>query len=270
MHHRATMTVVLCLLLLGLAPSVLADDIHLKLAGFFNGNHRYFHRLLNESLSAAGHTVHIAVEDDLPQPRIVRNLASGDISLYWMLQTRERDEQYVAVNHKLTQGLIGQRVMLIPKGEEAAYAKVETLADLRSTGKVAGLGQGWFDVSVWRGSGLLVEELGGEWRKLYAMIAAKNRGIDYFPRGANEIVAEAKANPALAIEPRLLLVYARDFVFYLSKSDAALRAPIEAALRQAEKSGLQKRLIDEYFGPSVASLNLAGRVKIVLPDPGSN
>lgn len=257
-------------MLLGLAPTVHSDEIHLKLASFSNGNHRYFHRLLEESLSAAGHTVHIAVEDDLPQPRIVRNLASGDISLYWMLQTRERDQQYVVVNHKLTQGLIGQRVMLIPKGDEPVYAKVESLAGLRATGKVAGLGLGWFDVSVWRGSGLPVTEQGGEWRKLYAMIAARNRGVDYFPRGVNEIAAEARDNPALAIEPHLLLVYARDFVFYLSKSHAALKRPIEVALRQAEKSGLQKRLIDEYFGPSVASLNLSGRVRIALPDPGSN
>ena len=83
-------------------------------------------------------------------------------------------------------------------------------------------------------------------------------------------MAEAKDNPNLAIEPRLLLVYPRDFRFYLSKANAGLKPTVEAALKQAEKSGLQQKLIDEYFGPSINSLNLSKRVKINLKDPASN
>ncbi|MDT8992026.1 hypothetical protein RQP54_14230 [Curvibacter sp. APW13] len=247
-----------------------AADLTLKLTSFPNGNHKYYHRLLEESLKAAGHTVRIQSQGNLPQPRILAYLDDGDLTLHWMLQTKERDAKYVVVNHKLTQGLIGQRIMLVSKDDEDAYAKVKSLEDFRATGKVAGLGQGWFDVGVWNESGLGVREQGGDWRNLYAMLASKNRGIDYFPRGAIEIVAEAKDNPNLAIEKHLMLVYPRDFVFYLSKANAGLKPVIEAALRQAEKSGLQKKLIDESFGPSIASLGLDKRTRITLKNPSNN
>lgn len=256
--------------LLALPGLASAADVTLKLASLPNGNHKYYHRLLEESLKATGNNVKITVEDNLPQPRIVSYLDDGNLTLHWMLQTKERDAKYVAVDHKLTQGLIGQRVMLVPKGDEAAYSKVKTLDDFKATGKVAGLGKGWFDVGVWNESGLKVTEQGGEWKLLYSMIASKSRGIDYFPRGANEIVAEAKENPNLGIEQHLLLVYPRDFVFYLSKPNAALKPVIEAALKQAEKSGLQKKLIDEYFGPSIASLGMDKRTKILLKNPTNN
>ena len=258
------------LTVLAMSPLVHAADITLKLATLPNGNHKYYHNLLVESLKAAGHTVKIVTLDNIPQPRIVAYIDSGNLTLHWFLQTKERDEKWVPVTHKLTQGLIGKRIMLIPKGEEGVYAKVSSLDDLKATGKVAGLGKGWFDVGVWNESGLKVWEQAGDWKQLYPMIAVKNRGIDYFPRGANEIAVEAKDNPNLAIEPRLLLIYPRDFSFYLSKPNAALKPVIEAALVQAEKAGLQKKLIDEYFGPSVTTLGLDKRVVINLKNPTTN
>jgi membrane-bound lytic murein transglycosylase MltF len=101
------------------------------------------------------------------------------------------------------------------------------------------------------------------------MVASKKRGIDYFPRGANEITAEAKDNPDLAIEPKLLLVYPRDFRFYLSKNNASLKATLETALAAAEKSGLQQKLVYEFFGPAIADLNLDKRIKIALKNPAN-
>jgi len=270
MRHK-TLSRLLLAFAMAAAPVVsFSADVSLKLATLANGNHKFYHRLLEDSLKAAGHTVKITTEDNLPQPRMMVYLESGDLTLHWLLQTKERDAKFVAVDHKVTQGLIGQRVMLIPKGEEGVYAKVKTLVDLKATGKVAGLGQGWFDVQVWKESGLPVSEQGGDWKQIYPMLAAKDRGIDYFPRGANEIASEAEDHPRLAIEPNLLLVYPRDSVFYLSKPHAALKPVIEAALKQAEKSGLQKKLIDEYLGPSISSLNLNKRVRIHLKNPTSN
>ncbi len=270
MVQRAFCTVLsgLAFLLFGLPGH--AADIALTLATLPNGNHKYYHKLLEESLKAQGHSVKISVKDNLPQPRIVSYIEHGELTLHWFLQTKERDGKFVAVHHKLTQGLIGQRVMLIPKGDEAVYERVKTLDDLKVTGKVAGLGQGWFDADVWKESGLKVMEQAGDWKQLYPMLASKTRGVDYFPRGATEIVAEAHANPDLAIEPRLLLVYPRDFGFYLSKPHAALKPVIEAALEKAEKSGLQKKLIAEFFGASIASLNINKRIVIPLKNPTAN
>jgi hypothetical protein len=271
MLSKKFLSVLACgLTFFAVSPVAHAADISLKLATLANGNHAYYFKLLEESLKATGNTVKITPTDGLPQPRIMSNLEGGELTLHWMLQTKERDGKFVPVNHKLTQGLIGKRVMLIPAGAESAYDKVKSLDDLKATGKVAGLGKGWFDVGVWNESGLKVVEKDGEWQQLYRMIAAKDRGVDYFPRGANEIAAEAKANPQLAIEPKLLLVYPRDFTFYLSKSSASLKPVIEAALAQAEKSGLQSKLMAEYFGPSIEALHIDKRVVINLKNPTNN
>lgn len=248
----------------------MADVITLRLIQFPNGSHAYYHRLLTESLQAAGHTVRIIGTEHLPQPRVAKYLETGQLTLVWYLQTAQRDAQYVRVNHTLTQGLIGHRVLLIPAGDEAHYARVGNLADLQALHRVAGMGAQWFDVKVWRENGLDVWEQPGDWQHLYAMVAGRNRGIDYMPRGATEILAEARDQPKLAIEPRLLLVYPRDFVFYLARSEAALKPVIERALAQAEKSGLQKRLLEEYFGPAVTTLNLDKRIRIPLRDVQDN
>lgn len=266
-RQKFLLTTVATLTLFALSAPARSDDINLKLASFPNGNHKYYHQLLEGALKASGHSVTISSLDNLPQPRIISYLDTGELTLHWMLQTKERDTKYTPIDHKLTQGLIGQRIMLIPKDDEGVYAKVKTLDDFKALGKVAGLGKGWFDVGVWTHNGLKVTEQPGEWRTLYTMIAEKSRGIDYFPRGATEIVAEAKENPKLAMEPRLVLVYPRDFRLYLSKPNAALKPTIEAALKKAEQSGMQKKLIDEFFGPSIASLGLEKRIRIDLQDP---
>ncbi|MFT3733752.1 MAG: hypothetical protein QM776_01730 [Rhodocyclaceae bacterium] len=257
----------LAALLLLQIPASFAADILLRLPSGASGNHVYFHRLLTESLRAAGHSVTLEDGGSMPQPRAFAQLESGFITADWMLQTPERDTQFVRIDHPLTQGLIGQRVLFVPKGSENMFANVKDLAQLRATGKVAGLGKGWFDTKVWAANDLPYAEQGGEWRQLFPMLAAGGRGIDYFPRGANEIIAEAALYPDLSIEPNLLLVYQRDFYFYLGRGNAGLKPLIEAALRQAEKSGLQKALFDEHVGRPLAKLNLDKRVRIKLVTP---
>ena len=254
------------LVALALAGAACAKDVTLTLATATGGNHRYFHRLLEESLKAAGHRVKIDTIENLPQTRIAAYVDSGALSLHWFLQTKERDARYAAVDFNLTRGLVGQRILLIPQGDEAVYSKVTNLQEFRALNKIAGLGQDWFDVGVWKESGLNVAEQPGDWKVLYNMVAAKNRRVDYFPRGAHEIAAEAKAHPKLAIEPRLLLIYPRDLRFYLNVKEASLKPVIEAALAAAEKSGLQKRLFDEFYGPSIAAMGLNKRVHIYLKD----
>lgn len=244
-----------------------AADISLRLATFPNGNHLYFHELLQEALQAAGHTVRIQTENDLPQTRILAYLGNGALTLHWLLQTPERDRQYIPVDQRLTQGLIGQRILLIPPGAEGVYAKVRTLEDLRALDKTAGLGQGWYDVEVWQFNQLRVTDIAGDWRVLYGMVSHGRRGIDYFPRGATEVLAEARAHPELAIEPRLVLVYPRDLRLYLARPYAALKPVLEDALQRAEKSGLQRQLLERHFGPAIAALGLERRTRIPLVLP---
>jgi hypothetical protein len=249
------------LLLAGFAH---AEVIDLHLMSRRDQQQQYYHRLLQESLQQEGHSVHLTSESEMPLLRIYKLLDSGELSAHWFLQTAERDKRFLRVNIPLSFGLIGQRLLLIKKGQSAAYAKIKTLADLQARNKRAGMAQGWFDVMVWKENQLPVYEHMGDWQVLFKLVAANNRDIDYLPRGAIEILDDLAQHPDLEIEPNLLLSYERDFVFYVSPHYPQLKYQIEKALQAALASGLQRRLFDQLLLPKVKSLNLNKRTVINL------
>jgi hypothetical protein len=241
-----------------------AEDIDLHLMNRRDQQQQYYHRLLQESLQAEGHSVNLITEPEMPVVRVSKLLEGGELSVHWFLQTAERDKRFLRVNIPLSFGLIGQRLLLVKKGQSAAYAKVKTLADLQAINKRAGMAQGWFDVMVWKENKLPVYEQIGDWQVLFKLVAAGNRNVDYFPRGAVEILDDATAHPDLEIQPNLLLSYERDFVFYVSPHYPQLRNQIEKALQAALASGLQRRLFDQLLFPKVKELNLNKRTVINL------
>jgi len=132
------------------------------------------------------------------------------------------------------------------------------------------MGEGWFDVKVWRENGIKYKEHGGNWKYIYDVLAYQDR-YDYFSRGFNEIVLESKEHPLLDIEKRLLLIYDRDFIFYLSKNGinagAKYKNEIQEALEKAKNSGLIKRLVRKYWANDFEVLDYDNRIKIYLKTP---
>ncbi|WP_083748596.1 hypothetical protein [Pelomonas sp. KK5] len=236
----------------------------MRLVALPDNRHLYFTHLLEESLRAAGHEPVLTIVANVPQPRIWEMVASNQLSLIWGVQSRARDAAYASVANALTNGLAGQRILLVRKGQEQAYAGVRTLDDFRRLGKVGGLGAGWFDVDAWRSNGLPLYVKPGDWRQMFAMVASGERGIDYIARGASEIVNEVRAHPGLAIEQNLVLVHDHDMRFYLSPEAARYKPVIEEALAQADRSGLKKRLIERYLMPDARGLSLDRRVRLKL------
>lgn len=244
-----------------------AESIELVLPASKDGSHEYFHELLISALSAQGVEVTIITPySHVPQKRAVRLLESQALSLFWMIETPSRNQQYTKVNIGLTQGLIGQRILLVPPEDQQRYAKVRNLADFRQLNVVGGFGANWFDIDVWQANQLPYTVKDGEWRALYGMLSSKG-GVNYFSRGVNEILIEQQQHNDLAIEPHLLFEYQRDFVFYLSKQQAHLKPMMEAALKQAQQSGLMDRLIKQYWTQHFDALMLDQRTKIKLITP---
>jgi hypothetical protein len=229
--------------------------------------HEFFHQLLKQSLEAQGHQVTIKSLPGLPQNRAYAMLESGEINVFWALKTAERDQKFLRVSNRLTNGLYSTRVAFVRKGQEGLFKDVRSLEDLRKSGLVAGFGQIWFDVDVWRANDLPVHKQAGDWQGLFRMLASGKRGIDYFPRSVVEIVDEAASHRDLSIDPHLLLVYDHDMFFYVSKTAATLRPLIEEALAKADASGLKANLIKSYFGKINTQLNVDKRVRINLKTP---
>jgi len=249
-------------------PAPVAAPLELRVAVVTDGRADYFIQLLEQSLKLIRQPYHIQYVKDIPARRMWWMLGKGDINLFYGMQSKEKDNdpQLVPVRNALTNGLIGQRVLLIRPADAATFAQVQSLDELKRTGFIAGFGAGWGDTKVWRASGLPQYEHAGPWSTIYAMVAAGNRHVDYLPRGIIEVLDEARLHPELTVEPHLLLEYRADFAFYLTPSAAHYRPIIERALKEAETSGLKARLIEETFGPDIRALQLNRRLRLRLPD----
>ena len=241
--------------------------IELTFPTYPDGSEAYYYHLLEQALADAGYNAVIERTSPLPQQRAITMLENGQLSIIHLLQNEERDAAYIPIQVNITNGLIGHRILLIPPESQADYAKVQNIEDFRNLEKVGAFGKGWFDVQIWAANHLVYEEIDGEWRKIYEMLAREDRGIDYFSRGFTEIVAEAEAHPDLAIESDLVFIYDRDFLFYLTPSNAEYAPMIEDALQQAEASGLIDELIYQYWQDDFAKLDLENRTKIFLDTP---
>lgn len=235
---------------------------HLK-----DDHYRYYQALLVQALAAQGIRLQFVVQGEVSQPRMMRDLEKGRTAIRPMLPTARRDCLLTQVPVDLTDGRIGERVLLIRPSESERFKQVQTVDQLRATGAVAALGAHWFDISVWRANQLPYRVQSGDWSHIYDMLRVGGRGIDYFPRGVNEVLSEAEQHPGLMIEPHLLLTYNRDFRFYVSAPYAKDVPAITRALRQAQASGLMARLRREYWGNLAQALDLPGRQRINLFTP---
>lgn len=267
-----SIVVLACVLLVpsaGAAPGPSPVPLELRMAVSSDAHARYFSRLLEESLQLIHQPYRIRYLKDIPARRMWWMLGRGDINLFYGMQSQDKDgsKRLVAVRNGLTNGLIGQRVLLIRRADAGAFARVRSVADLQRTGLIAGFGAGWRDAGIWRAAGLPVYEHGAPWQTIYAMVAARNRNVDYLPRGVIEATDEARAHPQLAVEQHLLIEYEGDMVFYLDASAAAYRPIIERALKEAEASGLKARLIEEVFGADLKALDAHRRLRLRLPTP---
>ncbi|MBD1556782.1 hypothetical protein HC752_07520 [Vibrio sp. S9_S30] len=243
------------------------NKVTLTLPAFSDNGHAYFHELLVESLKAQGIELNIVTPSKhTPQKRIVHMLNKNQLSVYWLVKTPERNAKYHVIDVPLTEGMIGQRVLLIPKGAQARYDKITTLEELQKLGVVAGLGANWYDIDVWKANKLPYHVKDGEWRELYEMLNIEG-GVNYFPRGMHEVVAEAKSQPQLSIEKNLILKYDRNMVFYMSELSLEHKLLIERALKHAKESGLIKRLIDKHWKDTLKTIKLEGRTIIELTSP---
>ncbi len=254
-----------CAFFTGLAS---ADTVTLNVGLVRAGGQDYFVDLLESSLKAAGHEVHINVLGNLPQKRMLYMMEQGKLSLTWLVQSAERDATMNPVEVGITNGLIGHRILLIPQGDQARYDGVDTLEAFRNLQLTGVFGKNWFDVAVWRHNNLPYQERDGGWQqKIYRQLAARDRGVHYFSRGFFEVVEEAKAHPYLDIEQKLMLVYDRDFRFYLSEQGKRYKPVLEASLLAAKRSGLMDRLVKKHWAEAFEVLKPESRQVIPLSVP---
>lgn len=225
----------------------------------------YLSDLLTQVLEADGHKVEVVKVSNVPPTRMEWMLENGKLSAMMMGETPHRSERFLPVRVPMTDNLMNQRILFIPKGQQQRYNQVETLDDFRALDLMAGMGSSWRDYRIWLVNNLPVYGVPADWRRLYDMVAIGNRGIDYLPRGAQEMAKEWRQHPNLDVEQNLVLVYDKDHVLYVSPEEVELHRTLSKLMPEASRSGLIGTLIEKHY-PEVFEppVNLSKRRVIPL------
>jgi hypothetical protein len=194
--------------------------------------------------------------------------ATGNLTLMYLSTTPELEKALIPIRIPVDRNLAGYCVFLIRKGEEARFANLTSLAQLRDF--KYGLGLGWIDVAILRANDFHVVT-GSSYNGLFEMLVQKR--FDVFPRSVVEVLDEYDQRklelPALVIERELLFYYPLPMYFWFSKTDGGRRLATraEAGMRMMIADGTYDRIFDKYQRPRIERLRLKQRRLFVIDNP---
>lgn len=223
--------------------------------------------LLKLALSKTGGTHEFRpLPEFVDQARAVEMLAKGTLTVLWAGTTREYEEQLLPIRIPVDKGMLGYRVFIIRKGDQALFDQVQGLADLKRLR--AGQGRFWGDTAVLKAAGLEVVTP-VKYANLFPMLAGGR--FDYFPRAIHEPWSEVVTHRDLdlVVEKRILLVYPFAMYLFVAKDNQALAKRIEKGFEHALADGSFDKLF--YAHPVVRAAIIDGdlkhRLTIRIPNP---
>jgi len=227
--------------------------------------------LLELVLEKAGAKYSIATSTrNYSQSRIIAALKQGsdDINLYWVGTSAKLERDLLAIRFPIYRGLLGHRVFIIHRDDQARFDEVETLADLQAYRGIQGLG--WSDIEILENSGL--RQHTNTYENIFKMVNRRGR-VDYFSRGVSEAFGEVEARveilPNLAVEKHVLLVYPFAMYFFTSPTNKKLASILEEGFRKVYEDGSFSNYF--YNHPDIKTIfreaGIDERVRIEIPNP---
>ena len=140
------------------------------------------------------------------------------------------------------QGLLGYRVLLIKKEDEARFARM-SLAELKE--QACYQGQDWPDTAILAANGFTVRGV-VDFKRIHTMLERGN--VRCFPRGLLEAWSEIDSLQLknVIVDRHFLLIYPTDAYFFVAKGNAALADLLEQGLRAAIKDGSFQQHLYHY------------------------
>jgi hypothetical protein len=173
------------------------------------------------------------------------------------------DKPKIVIHQALAKGILGYRIPIIRTQDEAAFAKIRSIEQLRSL--PFGVPETWFDAQLFRENSCQVVERGG-FEDLFPLLKAG--AFDYTTLGVNEVEAafESMGAPlgALKLEANLLLYYPLPLVFYVNIDKPKLAERIERGLSLIRSNGTFDRIFNKHHGNLIERLNLKTRKVLTL------
>ncbi len=187
------------------------------------------------------------------------------INIIWNGTSEELETRFSPIRIPLRKGLLGYRLSLITKENQAKIDQVKTIDDLKKL--TIGQGLGWGDSTIYEGYNMVVFK--SKYSQLFKMLSL-NR-FDLFPRGIGEVFSEhalnVKDNPNLMIEKNLLIYYPWPYYFFFNNKDGSLKNRIETGIRSMIKDGSFDAIFKKYNQEAIEKANLKGRRIIRLNNP---
>lgn len=169
------------------------------------------------------------------------------------------------INFPVDGGIVGYRVCFVSPAIKLAISNNLSLEQLRKYN--FGQGANWGDNIILRHNGFKVSEF-SSYDGLFKMVAVGR--IDFFCRGANEIVSEKNIFADiknLVMDDSFVLVYPLPRFFYLNSANKLLHERMSVGLKVAYEDGSFARLWREYYKADVNSLKLNQRIVFHLENP---
>lgn len=221
-------------------------------------------QILNLILKKSGAQYQLVpVEMKILQGRVLKELEFGRmVDIEWAMTSIESENKLLPIRIPIDKGLLGIRLLLIHKDNVSKFSHVKSIEDLKRF--KAGQGHDWPDYTILIRNGL--PTIGSpSYEGLFLMVEQKR--IDYFPRSADEIWAEAEQykDHSIVIEPTLMLHYPTAEYFFVNKSNKMLADLLLRGFNIAIQDGSFERLFLQHNQKILKVLN--GRTIIELKNP---
>lgn len=209
----------------------------------------------------------IVTKDKFSQTKIYDEVENNTLDMFWSSSNLELESNFLPIRICLYKGLLGYRIFIINKANQAKFDGVKTLDELKKF--TIGQGKTWADTSILESNGFSVVKV-NKYESLFYMVDGGR--FDAFSRGVHEPFGELEQHPNLkdlTVEKNLMLVYKMPFYLFVSKNNKFLANDIERGLNSAIEDGSFDRVF--FDDPAVKSVmekaNMKNRRIFELKNP---
>lgn len=171
---------------------------------------------------------------DYTQARTFEEIEENKLDLTWTATDAELESKLEPIRIPLYKGLLGHRVFIIRREDQARFDAVNSLQDLKQF--KFGQGTFWPDSKILAANGLTVVKA-IKYENLFDMLDGSR--FDAFPRGVQEPWQELvkRADLPLAVEQQLMLVYKMPFYLFTNKEHSQFARDMERGFQIAISDG---------------------------------
>ena len=204
--------------------------------------------------------------DELPQSRLIEEINLGKVDLMWAGVDPSLESELRPVRIPILKGLLGHRIFIIKKEQQARFDNIKNLADLKQF--TAGQGTLWGDTQVLKNANIpVITTL--KYPNLFYMLEGER--FDYFPRAVHEPWTEVTGHPQLnlTVEKNVMLVYPFAMYFFVKKDNQALHDKLYRGFEMAIADGSFNELFfnNQNIKDALTKTNIKNRTVIKIANP---